>query len=343
MSDSTSLTLSSIAQLVGGRLAGDGDTVVDGVAPLDEAGPGELSFLALRRYAGLVGGCRAGAYLTTPELEDFLPRAAARVVVEDPYPALRTILGHFHPPPEAAADVHPTAVLETGVRLGRGVRIGPYAVLERGVRVGDRSRIGAHCVLGADSSVGAECVLHPHVVTYPETVIGARVILHAGARVGADGFGYTRVGDSHLKMPQVGRAVVEDDVEIGANTTIDRGALGDTVIGSGVKIDNLVQVAHNVRIGAGSLLAALVGIAGSTRIGRHVWLGGRASAINHLDIGDGAQITFASTVMRDVPAGETVSGTPSRPHREQLRRQAQVGRLEALRERVRLLETLEGD
>jgi UDP-3-O-[3-hydroxymyristoyl] glucosamine N-acyltransferase len=226
--------------------------------------------------------------------------------------------------------------------LGRSVRIGPYVVLERDVVVGDGTRIGAHSVLGSGTQVGAACVLHPHVVTYPGTVVGDRVTLHAGVRVGSDGFGYTRVGDEHLKMPQVGRAVVEDDVEIGANTTVDRGALGDTVIGRGSKIDNLVQVAHNVRIGAGSMLAALVGIAGSTRIGRHVWFGGRASAINHLEIGDGARVAFGSTVMRDVPDGETVSGSPSRPHREQLRRQATVGRLEGLQERVRRLEARMG-
>jgi UDP-3-O-[3-hydroxymyristoyl] glucosamine N-acyltransferase len=178
------------------------------------------------------------------------------------------------------------------------------------------------------------------VVTYADSVIGSGVTLHSGARIGSDGFGYTLVAGEHLKMPQVGRAVIEDGVEIGANTTVDRGSLGDTVVGRGSKIDNLVQVAHNVRIGARSLLAALVGIAGSTRIGSGVWIGGRASAINHLDIGDGAQVAFGSTVMRDVPAGETVSGSPSRPHREQMRRQALAGRLDKLFERVRRLESL---
>jgi UDP-3-O-[3-hydroxymyristoyl] glucosamine N-acyltransferase len=215
-------------------------------------------------------------------------------------------------------------------------------VLERGVVVGAGSRIGAHCVLGEGTSVGEGSVLHPHVVTYSGSVVGSRVVLHAGARVGSDGFGYTRVGGEHLKMPQVGRAVVEDDVEVGANTTIDRGALGDTVVGRGSKLDNLVQIAHNVRVGAGTLVAALVGIAGSTRIGRNVWLGGRASAINHLDIGDGAKVAFGSTVMRDVPAGETVSGSPSRPHREELRRQARLSRLDRLEARVRELEELAG-
>ena len=334
------LSLARIAEMVRGRLVGAGDATVLGVAPLDEAGPDELGFLALRRYVRFLDGSRAGAYLTSSELEEHLPEGAPRIVVDEPYPALRILLKHFHPEPPLAAAVHPTAVLEAGVRLGEGVQIGAYAVLERDVVVGDRTRIGAHCVLGSGSSVGDECLLHPHVVTYPGSALGSRVTVHSGARIGSDGFGYTRVNGTHVKMPQVGRARVEDDVEIGANTTIDRGSLGDTVIGPGSKIDNLVQVAHNVRIGAGSLLAALVGIAGSTRIGRGVWFGGRASAINHLDIGDDAKIAFGSTVMRDVPPATTVSGSPSRPHREQLKRQAQVGRIAGLRDRMARLETL---
>jgi len=334
------LTLARAAELVGGRAEGDTTVTVRVVAPLDEAGPGQMGFLGQRRYGRFVESSSAGSFLVATELEALLPEGAPRVVVDDPYPALRVLLMYLHPERPGAADVHRTAVLGRGVRLGAGVRVGPYAVLEDGVSVGAGTRIGAHCVLGEGTAVGEGSVLHPHVVTYADTVIGSGVTLHSGARIGSDGFGYTLVDGEHLKMPQVGRAVIEDGVEIGANTTVDRGSLGDTVVGRGSKIDNLVQVAHNVRIGARSLLAALVGIAGSTRIGSGVWIGGRASAINHLKIGDGAQIAFGSTVMRDVPAGETVSGSPSRPHREQMRRQALVGRLEKLLERVRRLEAL---
>jgi UDP-3-O-[3-hydroxymyristoyl] glucosamine N-acyltransferase len=334
------LSLRRTAELVGGRAVGDPDRRIEGVAPLDEAGPSQMGFLARRRYLRFLEGSTAGALLVGADLEASLPAGRDRVVVDDPYPALRTLLKHFVPASSVPADVHPTAVLGRGVRLGAGVRIGPYAVLEDGVELGSGTRVGAHCVLGERTRVGDRCTFHPHVVTYADTVVGSGVTLHAGARVGSDGFGYTLVDGEHLKMPQVGRAVVEDDVEIGANTTVDRGALGDTVVGRGVKIDNLVQVAHNVRIGADSMLAALVGIAGSTRIGRGVWLGGRASAINHLEIGDGARVTFGSTVMRDVPPGETVSGYPSRPHREDLRRQAHLARLEKLVERVSELERL---
>jgi UDP-3-O-[3-hydroxymyristoyl] glucosamine N-acyltransferase len=334
------LTLNAMAQLVEGRLHGDGELVVHGLAPLDEAGPTHMGFLARKRYVRFVEGSRAGSFLVSADMERFLPRDANRVVVEEPYPALLRLQSYFHPEVEVPAEVHPTAVLGRGVRLGHGVRIEPYVVLDEEVTVGSATRIGAHTVLGARSTVGERCVVHPHVVTYPDTQVGSDVTLHSGARIGSDGFGYMLVDGEHRKMPQVGRAIIEDHVEVGANTTIDRGALGDTVVGRGTKIDNLVQIAHNVRIGVGSLLAALVGIAGSTRIGSGVWIGGRASAINHLEIGDRAQVAFGSTVMRDVRGGETVSGSPSRPHREQLRRQALVGRLNRLVERVQKLESL---
>jgi UDP-3-O-[3-hydroxymyristoyl] glucosamine N-acyltransferase len=312
------------------------------MAPLDEAGPDQLGFLALKRYARLVSASRAGAFLVAEELEHELPEDAARVVVTDAYPAMRRLLERFRPPLARPASVHPTAVLGRSVRLGAGVRVEPYAVIGEDVSIGDGVVIGAHCVIGSRVSVGARSKLHAHVVVYDESIIGADVVLHAGVRVGSDGFGYATVEGEHQKMPQVGRAVVEDGVEIGANSTIDRGSLGDTVVGRGVKVDNLVQLAHNVRVGAGTLIAALVGIAGSTRIGRDVWLGGRVSAINHLEIGDGARVTFGSTVTRDVAAQETVSGYPARPHREHLRSQALVSRLAKLVERVERLEEAMG-
>jgi UDP-3-O-[3-hydroxymyristoyl] glucosamine N-acyltransferase len=332
------ISLGDVSEIVGGRLVGPADTRVAGVAPLDEAGPHQLAFLGLRRYVRLARTSRAGSFLVSEELEGELHADSPRIVVGDAYDALRTLLGHLYAEPTAPPSLHPTVVLGRGTRLGEGVSIGPYAVLEDAVEVGAHTRIGAHCVLGTGTHVGARCTLHPQVVAYPGSVIGDDVILHAGVRIGSDGFGYTAVEGTPTKMPQVGRAVVGNGVEIGANSTIDRGSLGDTVVGERVKIDNLVQVAHNVKIGAGSLLAALVGIAGSTRIGRGVWFGGRASAINHLEVGDGARVTFGSTLTRDVAAGETVSGYPARPHREELRRQAELGRVSRLAERIRRLE-----
>ena len=333
-----SLTLEEVADLVSGRVEGDRELHVFGVAPVDEAGSDEMAFLALKRYARYTSSCEAHSFLVSAEMQEFVPEGASCVVVEDPYPALRLLLARFFPGEVPQASVHPTAVLGRGVELGEGVHIGPYAVVEDGVRVGTASIIGAHSVVGRNSTIGGGCRLHAHVVVYHDSVIGSEVILHSGARVGSDGFGYTFVDGAHRKMPQVGRTVIEDGVEIGANTTIDRGSLGDTVVGAGVKIDNLVQVAHNVKIGALSLLAALAGVAGSTRLGRHTWVGGRAGLINQIEVGDGARIAVASVVMRDVPAGETVSGHPAQPHREELRKQARVGRLPRLLKRVERLE-----
>jgi len=331
------LELGEVAGLVGGRLHGPGNLLLHGMAPLDEAGPEQLGFLGLSRYARLASSSRAGAFLVAAELEGHVG-GSPRVVVDDPYPAMRVLLEKFFPEVSAPPAVHPTAVVGRRVRLGSGVRIDPYVVIGDGVTVGNGTFVGAHCVLGAGTVVGERTKLHPHVVTYDGSVVGSNVVLHAGVRIGSDGFGYTTVHGEHHKIPQVGRAVVEDGVEIGANTTVDRGSLGDTVVGRGAKLDNLVQIAHNVRVGAGTLIAALVGIAGSTRIGRGAWLGGRASAINHLEIGDGARVTFGTTVTKDVPAHETVSGYPARPHRDHLRAQALVARLPRLVERVERLE-----
>lgn len=334
--------LGLLAELVGGRVEGDEATEVDGVAPVDEATSSQLAFLAVRRYLRYVDASAAAAFLVSPELREHVPDGRTCIVVDDPYPALRTLLAHFVPERPTEQGVHPTAVLGRGVELGPGVSIAPYAVLGPDVRIGAGSVVGAHTVVGRGSSVGAGCYLHPHVVVYEECVIGSEVVVHSGACIGPDGFGYTLVDGEHRKMPQVGRAVIGDRVEIGANTTIDRGSLGDTVVGEGVKIDNLVQVAHNVRIGARSLLAALVGIAGSTRLGRRTWVGGQAGVINQIEVGDEARIAVASAVMRDVPPGQTVSGSPARPHRAEMRKQAYLARLPLLVERVdRLEETLE--
>ena len=333
------LSLDEVAKLVGGHVEGDGAFRVAAIRPIDEAGPDELGFLAAKRYVRFAATARAGAIFVSAEFLHAVPDGVPRVVVENAHGVLAALIERLHPPPrQPAAGVHPTAVLGAGVQLGRGAHVGPYAVLGDNVVVGGRSRVDAHVVLGSAVRIGADCHIHPHVVVYPGATLGDRVVVHAGACLGSDGFGFTFVDGAHRKVPQVGGCIIGDDVEIGANTTIDRGSIGDTVLGNGVKVDNLVQIAHNVKIGPHSLLAALVGVAGSTRIGTGVWLGGQAGAIGHLDIGDGAKIAVATKVLRDVKPGETVSGHPARPHRDDLRRQAHVNRLPKLLERVEALE-----
>ena len=331
------LTLGDLATLVGGRLEGDGKLRLVGVAPVEDAQPSHLAFLSSRRYLRYVEDSVAGAFLVSEELESHVAQRQ-RVVVAEPHRALIRILRHLQTTEPPRPGVHPTAVLGQGVKLGVDVSIGPYAVLEDGVEVGDGSRVGAHVVVGKGTRIGQRCTLHPQVVLYPNTQLGDRVIIHSGAVLGGDGFGYVFFDGAHQRIPHVGRTVVRDDVEVGVNSAVDRGSIGDTVLESGVKVDNLVQIGHNTRVGAQSMLAGMAGISGSNRIGKGVWIGGQVGTIDHMDIGDGARVAAASRVMRHVPAGETVSGDPARPHREDLQRQAAVSRLPKLVERLRALE-----
>jgi UDP-3-O-[3-hydroxymyristoyl] glucosamine N-acyltransferase len=332
-------TLEELAAMVGGRVEGDLSLRVRGVAPIDQAGPEELGFLAQRRYLRLLPQTLARAVLVSEDLAGEVTAFPGRLVVKDPHGALPRLLAHFHPGRAPEPGIHPTAVIGRGVDLGEDVTVGPYAVLEEGVVVGSRVRVGAHAVLGADSVVGDDSVLHPHVVLYPGTRVGARVILHAGVKLGVDGFGYVPGKEGHRKVPQVGGCVVEDDVEIGANTCVDRGSIGRTVVGEGSKLDNLVHLAHNVRLGRGVLMAAMAGISGSTRIGDGAMIGGQAGIIGHAEIGAGARIGAQSGVIGDIAPGETVSGYPARNNREYLRAMGLAFRLPEV---VRRLEELEG-
>ena len=336
--ESPRMTLKEISKLVGGRLEGDGDLWVSGISPVNEVDGDQMAFLAKKRYTRYAISSGARSFLVSSDLQAYVPSNTPCVIVEEPYGALRTVLKYFHPSQPHSPCVHSTAVIGQRVQFGNGVSVGPYAVIEDDVQIGDGCRIGSHCVIGQGSTLGKECLLHPQVVAYKQTVIGNRVVVHSGVRLGSDGFGFTLVDDVHLKIPQVGRCIIEDDVEIGANATIDRGSLGDTVVGRGSKTDNLVHLAHNVKVGACSLFAALVGVAGSTRIGKGVWMGGQVGVSDHLEVGDGARLAIATKLMRDVPSGQTVSGHPAREHREQLKKQANLSRLPSLVERIGILE-----
>ncbi|HXF95760.1 MAG TPA: UDP-3-O-(3-hydroxymyristoyl)glucosamine N-acyltransferase [Gemmatimonadales bacterium] len=324
-----SLTAGDVAALTRGRLLGPADTPVTGVAPLDRAGPGDLSLLAATRYLPYFQRTRASVVLVAPEFESAAGPAPARVVVAEPTAALLTVLPVLFPQPVWEPGVHPTATVGRGTRWEDPVAIGAHVVLGEGVRLGRNVRIGAGCVVGDGVVLGDDVRLFPRVVCYPGAVIGNRVILHAGVVIASDGFGYVTRADprEHAKIPHVGRVVIGDDVEIGANTTVDRGSVDDTVIGPGTKIDNLVQVGHNVRIGARCLIMAQTGIAGSTHIEDDVIIAGQVGLSGHLTVGRGARLAAQAGVWGDVPAGASYSGYPARDHRSQLRKEALLNRL----------------
>ncbi len=329
---------SAIARLLDAELVGGTDPEITGAAPLDRAGPGELSFVAQARYLPYLQASRAGLLLVDASVVERVEDERPRIVVADVHAGLVRVLPALYPEASVPAGVHPTAVVAADAQLGDGVAIGPGAVIGEGSRIGDRSEIGANVVVGPGCDLGEDVILHPHVVLYRRTRVGARTVVHAGACLGADGFGFVAVDGVPRKIPQVGNCWIGSDVEIGANVTVDRGSIGSTEIGDHVKIDNLVHVGHNVRIGAGSIIVAQVGISGSTRLGRGVTVGGQAGLNGHIEIGDGAKIAAQAGVFGDVPAGEIWSGYPARPHAEAMRTQAGLARLGRLRERVRDLE-----
>lgn len=335
------MTAAELAEATGGRLVGDGAVAVRAIAPLDRAGPEELSFLAAAKYAPLFATSKAGVVLVAPELADEPGAPGVRIVVAKPHEAMLALIPRFYRPVARPAGVHPSAVIGENVTLGQNVCVEAGAVIEAGARVGDRTWIGAHTVVGASASVGADCQLYPLVTLYPHSQLGNRVILHSGVRIGSDGFGYVshQVNGrfTHEKIPHVGRAILGDDVEVGANSTIDRGSVDDTVIGAGTKIDNLVHIAHNVRVGRLCLLVAQCGVSGSCRIEDGAVLAGQVGVSGHLTIGAGARIGAQGGVISDVPAGETWSGYPARPHREAMRATAALFKLAGMIKRLERL------
>jgi len=331
----TTYTLGEIASRLGGVVKGDASRTISGIRPLDQAGPDDLSFISNPRYRSAALESRAACLLAGPE--DDLP-GCNLIQVANPYAALASAMQMFFPPQCFEPGVSERAVIGEGTSLGEDVSIAPYVVVGRDCVIEEAVALLPGVVVGDRVRIGPGAVLHPGVVIYGGVELGARVIVHAGCVIGSDGFGYAESGDQRVKIPQVGNVVVGDDVEIGACTTVDRATFGSTTIGAGTKIDNLVQIAHNVTVGDDSVLAAQSGIAGSTRLGRKVIMAGQSGAAGHLHIGDGAIIGAKSAVLKDLPAGSFVLGHPAVDHRVWKRTQASASRLPELLRRVARLE-----
>jgi len=330
-------TLTELAARVGATVDGDGTVRVSRVATLESAGAGAIAFLANPKYRAQLATTRATAVIVAPAMAS--QTALPKLVSPNPYATYAKVAAVLHPATAPAAGIHPTAVVDPGARVAPTAAIGPHVVIGADADIGERARIGAGCVIGAGVRLGEDALLHANVTIYDGCRIGARTIIHGGAVLGSDGFGMAEEGGRWLKIPQVGRVIVGNDVEIGANTTIDRGAIDDTVIEDDVKLDNLVQVGHNCRIGAHTAIAGCTGIAGSTRIGRDCKIGGAAMISGHLEICDGVVISGATQVFDPITEPGVYTGTfPALPYREWRHVASQVRRLRDLAERVRALE-----
>jgi UDP-3-O-[3-hydroxymyristoyl] glucosamine N-acyltransferase len=329
--------LAELAELVGGRIEGDPDREVEAVRTLDTAGPRDLSFLTSPKYRERAVASGAGALLVGKGVS---PAGLDRdlLVVDDPSFALSRLIALFHPAESREPGIHPTAVLEPGAEVDPTAHVGPYAVIGAGSRIGPGAAIHALAVVGRGCVVGPRAVLYPHAVLYDGTEVGAGSLVHAGAVLGSDGFGYATSRGAHHKVPQVGRVVVEEDVEIGANSTIDRAMLGETRIGAGTKIDNLVQVGHNVEVGRHCILCGQAGIAGSTRLGDYVVLAGQAGVAGHIQLGDGAQVAAKSAALTSVEPKTQVAGIPAIPLRKWRRQAVSLSRLSTMNRRLKALE-----
>ena len=314
-------SLKVIADTAGGFAASDPDKVFEGIAPLQSAGRNHISFLDNRRYAPLLDVTRAGAVIVHPDMRDRVPESAIAIVTKEPYAAWARVAALFHPAPATSPGIHPSAVVDESAAIDPTAEIGPLCVIEANAEIGPGCRIGPSAVIGQGVVLGRDCRIGAHA-SISHALLGARVYVYPGARIGQEGFGFAVTQTGFLTVPQLGRVIVHDDVEIGANTTVDRGSAGDTVIGAGSRIDNLVQIGHNVVLGRCCIVVAQVGISGSTVLGDFVQVGGQAAMAGHLRIGNGAQIGAQAGVISDVEPGARMLGSPAQPSREFFRQVA---------------------
>jgi UDP-3-O-[3-hydroxymyristoyl] glucosamine N-acyltransferase len=322
------MSLAALAEIAGATLAGNADAgqPVADVAPLDTAGPADLSFFDNKKYLAAFAASRAGACLIRPDAAAAAPKGMALLLCPDPYRAYAHVAAAFYPRPPLRVGQAASAIVDASARVSPGCQIEAGAVIGANVEIAADCLIGANAVIGEGVAIGSGSVIGANS-TISHARIGARVFIHPGVRIGQDGFGFAMSPQGHLKVPQLGRVEIGDDVEIGANSTIDRGAGPDTVIGHGCKIDKLVQIGHNVQLGRGCIIVAQVGISGSTKLGDFVVVAGQAGLTGHLQIGSGARIGAQAGVMRDVAAGQTIGGSPAVPMTQWLRQTAELSRM----------------
>src|SRR5271156_5571101 len=336
------IPLRELALRCGAELAGDGEVVIDRVAALDNAGEGAIAFLANPKYRSHLAATRASAVIVAPG--DAPNTSLPKLLAANPYATYARVAAILHPRPCAPPAIHATAVIAASAHVAATAMIDAHAVIGARARVGERTEVGAGTVIGDDATLGDDCVLHARVVIYARSVIGARTIIHSGAVIGADGFGMAEHEGRWIKVPQLGRVLIGSDVEIGANTTIDRGAIGDTVIEDDTKFDNQIQIGHNCRIGAHTAIAGCVGIGGSTTIGRNCKIGGAAMIAGHLDIAEGTVISGGTALFESIAAAGVYTGVfPPLEHREWKHVAAIIRRLRAVLERLRALERGQND
>ena len=330
-------TLGQLAEQLGATLRGAAEQAVDGLATLQDAGPSQLTFLANAQYRKHLGSCRAAAVLlTAADAEGFTGNA---LVVANPYLAYATLSHLFDRKPRAVAGVHPTAVVAEDAQVDPSAAIGPYVVIEAGAKIAAGVSLGAHCVIGARSEIGEGGWLAPRVTLYHDVRIGKRVVIQSGAVIGGEGFGFANEKGVWQKIAQIGGVSIGDDVEIGANTTLDRGALADTRIGNGVKLDNQIMIAHNVQVGDNTAMAACVGISGSTSIGKNCMIAGGVGMVGHIDVCDGVFVTGMTMVTRSITEpGAYSSGTAMQPAAEWKKSVARIRQLDDMARRVKQLE-----
>ena len=327
-------SLAAVVAAAGGDAAAEGDIALHGIAPLQSATPQTLSFLDNRRYVDALKATRAGAVLVHPALASHVPAGTVAIRTGQPYLAWARVAALFHPPPPVRPGIHPSAVVDPAAQVDPSAEIGPLAVIEAGAEIGPRCRVGPLAVIGPGVVLGADCRVGAGA-SLSHALVGARCSFYPGSRIGQDGFGFASGPGGFTSVPQLGRVLVGDDVEIGANTTVDRGSSQDTVIGAGCRIDNLVQIGHNVRLGRCCVIVGQAGISGSTVLGDFVQLGGQAGITGHLSIGDGARVGAKSGVMADVPAKAEVVGAPAMPARQFFREHATMRRIVAREQAAR--------